>query len=61
MGSGHGWLSGDWLLTEGVLNIAAVAWTAGFHWWRSGNKKRTQNVTEYMHVLALCLVKFGRL
>jgi len=21
----------------GVLNITAVAWTAGFHWWRSGN------------------------
>ena len=30
--------------------------TAGFHWWRSGNKKRTQNVSEYMLVLALCLV-----
>jgi len=27
-----------------------------FHWWRSGNKKRTQNVSEYMLVLALCLV-----
>ena len=26
------------------------------HWWRSGNKKRTQNVSEYMLVLALCLV-----
>jgi len=36
-----------------------------FHWWRSGNKKRTQNVSEYMLVLALCLVMsvmvpFGR-
>jgi len=61
MGSGHGWLAIDWLSTGGVLNITAVAWTAGFHWWRSGNKKRTQNVTEYMLVLALCLVKFGRL
>jgi len=40
----------------GVLNITAAAWTAGFHWWRSGNKKRTQNVSEYMLVLALCLV-----
>ena len=27
-----------------------------FHWWRSGNKKRTQNVSDYMLVLALCLV-----
>jgi len=27
-----------------------------FHWWHSGNKKRTQNVSEYMLVLALCLV-----
>jgi len=40
----------------GVLNITAADWTAGFHWWRSGNKKRTQNVSEYMLVLALCLV-----
>ena len=40
----------------GVLNIIAAVWTAGFHWWRSGNKKRTQNVSEYMLVLALCLV-----
>jgi len=23
----------------GVLNITAAVWTAGFHWWRSGNKK----------------------
>ena len=29
-----------------------------FHWWRSGNKKRTQNVSEYMLVLALCLVNY---
>jgi len=42
--------------TGGVLDIAAVVWTAGFHWWRSGNKKRTQNVSEYTLVLALCLV-----
>ena len=40
----------------GVLNITAAVWTADFHWWRSGNKKRTQNVSEYMLVLALCLV-----
>ena len=40
----------------GVLNITAAVWTVGFHWWRSGNKKRTQNVSEYMLVLAVCLV-----
>jgi len=41
----------------GVLNITAAVWTAGFQWWRSGIKKRTQNVSdEYMLVLALCLV-----
>jgi len=56
MGSGRGWLAGDWPSTGGVLNITAAAWTAGFHWWRSSNKKRTQNVNEYMLVLALCLV-----
>ena len=49
MGSGRGWLAGGWPST-------APAWTAGFLWWRSGNKKRTQNVSEYMLVLALCLV-----
>ena len=55
MGSGRGWLARDWPSTGGVVNITAAAWTAGFHWWRSGNKKRTQNVSEYMFVLALCL------
>jgi len=40
----------------GVLNITAAVCNAGFHWWCSGNKKRTQNVSEYMLVLALCLV-----
>jgi len=40
----------------GVLNITAAAWTAGFHWWRSDNITRMQNVSEYMLVLALCLV-----
>ena len=48
-------LAGDWRVTGGVLNIAAAG-TAGFHWWRSGNIMRTQNVSEYMLVLALCLV-----
>jgi len=57
MGSGRGWLAGEWPLTGGdVLNITAVAWTAGFHFWRSGNITRMQNVSEYMRVLALCLV-----
>ena len=61
MGSGCGWLAGDWPSTGGVLNITAAVWTAGFHWWRSGNKNRTQNVSEYTHVLALCLVAFSAL
>ena len=52
----RGWLAVDWPSTGGVLNITAAVWTAGFHWWRSGNKKRTQNVSEYLLVLALCLV-----
>ena len=55
------WLAvaGDWRSTGGVINITAAAWTAGFHWWRSGNIKRTQNVSEYMVILALCLVTFS--
>jgi len=56
MGSGHVWLVGDWPSMRGVLNITAAAWTAGFHWWRSSNITRVQNVSEYMLVLALCLV-----
>jgi len=39
----------------GVLNITAAARTAGFQWWRSGDITRTQNVSEYVLVLALCL------
>ena len=31
----------------------------GFYWWRSGDTTRTQNVSEYMLVLALCLVDFS--
>ena len=42
--------------TGAFSTITAAVWTAGFHWWRSGNKKRTQNVSEYMLVLAPCLV-----
>jgi len=56
MGSGRGWFAGDWPSTGVVLNITAAAWTMAFHCWRSGNKKRTQNVIEYMLVLTLCLV-----
>jgi len=48
MGSERGWLASDWPSTGGVLNITAAAWTAGFHWWRSGNIMRTQNVSEYI-------------
>ena len=48
-------LAGDWPSTGDVLNITAAAWTAGFQWWRSGDIRRTQNVSEYMLVLALCL------
>jgi len=56
MGGGRSSLAGDWPLTGGLLNITAAAWTAGFHWWRSGNITRTQNVSEFMVVLALCLI-----
>jgi len=56
MGSGRGWLAGDWPSTGGILNINAAAWTAGFQLWRSGNITQTQNVTEYILVLAVCLV-----
>ena len=41
---------------RGAFSTLQAAWTAGFLWWHSGNKKRTQNVSEYMLVLALCLV-----
>ena len=39
-----------------VLNITAAAWTVSFQWWRSGDIRRTQNVSEYMLVLTLCLI-----
>ena len=54
--SGRGSLAGDWPSTGGVLNITSAAWTAGFQWWRSGDITRTQNVSEYMLVVAVCLV-----
>ena len=56
MGSGRGGLAGDWSSTGGILNITAAAWTAGFQWWRSGDITWTQNVSEYVLVLVLCLV-----
>ena len=56
MGSGRGWFAGDQPSTGGVLNITVAVWTAGFRWWCSGNITRTQNVSEYMLVLAVCLV-----
>jgi len=52
--------AGDRRATGGVLNITAAVRTAGFHWWRSGNKKRTQHASEYMLVLAVCLVTLFR-
>jgi len=53
---GAAWLAGDWPSMGGVLNITAAAWTAGLQWWHSGDIRRTQNVSEYMLVLAVCLV-----
>jgi len=44
MGSGRGWLAGDWPSTRGVFNITAAAWTAGFQWWRSDNIKRERKM-----------------
>jgi len=38
--------AGNRRATGVVLNITAAVWDAGFHWWRAGNKKRTQNVSE---------------
>jgi len=57
MGSGRGWLvtGRRW---GGVLDITAAAWTVGFLWWRSAKVMRMQNVSEYMLVLAVCLVVF---
>jgi len=41
---------------RGAFSTSAAAWTAGFQWWRSGDITRTQNVSEYMLVLAVCIV-----
>ena len=45
-----------WRVMGGILNFTVLAWTAGFQWWHSCDLTRTQNVSEYMLVLALCLV-----
>jgi len=51
------WLARRRLAVDGgVLNITAAAWTTGFHWGSSGDITRTQNVSECMLVLAVCLV-----
>ena len=47
---------GDWPPTGAFSTLLRQSGMRAFHWWRSGNKKRTQNVSEYMLVLALCLV-----
>jgi len=43
MGSGRGWLAGDWPSTGGVLNITAAVWNAGFplvaFWQQKANAK----------------------
>ena len=56
--------AGDWQATGGAPKTARRIRDAGAagppatgRRWRSGKKKRTQNVSEYMLVLALCLVK----
>jgi len=59
MASGRGWLAGDWPSTGDVLNITAAAWTTGFQWWRSGDITRTQNFSECILVLGLCVVVFA--
>jgi len=58
IGSARGWLAGDWPSTGSVLNITAAAWTAGFPLVTFWQHTRMQNVSEYMLVLALCLVVF---
>ena len=46
----HGWLAGDW------PSMGRSQHYCSGQWWRSGDITRTQNVSEYMLVLALCLV-----
>jgi len=49
-------LISDQQVTEAFSTLLRAACTAGFQWWRSGDITRMQNVSEYMLVLALCLV-----
>ena len=52
----HVLLAGDRRVTGDFLNITEAAWTLVFQWWRAGDIMRTQNVSKYMLILALCLV-----
>ena len=54
--SARGWLAGDWPLMGGRSQRYCGGLTAGFQWWHSGDITRTQNVSEYMLVLAVYLV-----
>ena len=47
------WLARRWLAVDGGHS---QHYCGSLDWWRSGNIMRTQNVSEYMLVLALCLV-----
>jgi len=58
MGSGRGWLAGDWPSTGAFSTLLRRPGLRASHWWRSGNITRTQNVSEYMLVLALCLASY---
>jgi len=51
--SARGWLAGDWPSTGwgGCSQHYCGGLDPGFHWWRSGDITRTQNVSEYMLVL----------
>ena len=66
-------LAGDWRVTGGVLKIARRIWEVGVAGWPvtgldcglpllafwQHNATQMQNVSEYMFVLALCLVNLG--
>ena len=56
MGSGRGWLADDWPSTGAFLTLLQQPALWASTGWSSGNITRTQNVSEYMLVLALCLV-----
>jgi len=52
MGSWRGWLAADWPSTGGVLNITAVARTAGFHY---GGVLATQRERKMLAIASTCL------